>query len=157
MQLIGHWICFNKTLIGDKSVHQLYRLEMNINWTKNQKSTWVRAVALLGLIGVGLSSAFAGPIYSQDAILSDFTSTVSTYATFAGGYTPTTAILSAANYPRVIGHSANPIFVSFANPTAYPVYRLNILKNKGNGITQIAELELWADDVVVPAAALPGR
>lgn len=40
---------------------------------------------------------------------------------------------------------------SFSNPKAYQAYRLNILKNKGNGLTQLAELELWADDAVLPA------
>lgn len=40
---------------------------------------------------------------------------------------------------------------SFENKTAYQAYRLNITKNQGNGLTQLAELELWADDVVVPA------
>ncbi|HEY3322402.1 MAG TPA: BNR-4 repeat-containing protein [Planctomycetota bacterium] len=40
---------------------------------------------------------------------------------------------------------------SFENPTAYQYYRLNITRNNGNGLTQLAELELWADDVVIPA------
>jgi hypothetical protein len=42
---------------------------------------------------------------------------------------------------------------SFENRTAYEYYRLNITKNHGDGLTQVAELELWADDVVVPARA----
>jgi hypothetical protein len=45
---------------------------------------------------------------------------------------------------------------TFENRTAYPYYRLNITRNNGNGLTQLAELELWADDVVLPAAA-PGN
>ena len=72
--------------------------------------------------------ARAGVTYTQDPNLTDFTNGVSNYATFIGGnlnqycfpcipdvgtpeltlssttsYTPTTAILTAANYPRVIG------------------------------------------------------
>jgi hypothetical protein len=39
---------------------------------------------------------------------------------------------------------------TFANRTAYAAYRLNITRNKGNGLTQLAELELWEDDAVVP-------
>lgn len=39
---------------------------------------------------------------------------------------------------------------SFENKTPYQMYRLNILKNNGNGLTQLAELELWEDGVVVP-------
>ncbi len=42
---------------------------------------------------------------------------------------------------------------TFSNSTAYPYYRLNITRNIGNGITQLAELELWADDKVLR----PGR
>lgn len=37
---------------------------------------------------------------------------------------------------------------SFANPTAYQYYRLNVTKNAGNGLTQLAELELWADEAI---------
>ncbi len=29
---------------------------------------------------------------------------------------------------------------------------LNVTRNNGSGLTQLAELELWADDAVVPAA-----
>jgi hypothetical protein len=39
------------------------------------------------------------------------------------------------------------------NRAAYPYCRLNITRNNGNGLTQLAELELWADDVVLPAGA----
>ena len=46
---------------------------------------------------------------------------------------------------------------SFTNRTAYRYYRLNITKNAGNGLTQLAELELWADDVVLPAPAIPPK
>ena len=42
---------------------------------------------------------------------------------------------------------------SIANSKAYPMYRLNVLKNVGNGITQLAELELWADEPVAVGAA----
>jgi hypothetical protein len=44
---------------------------------------------------------------------------------------------------------------SFENRTAYAAYRLNITRNNGGGIMQLAELELWADDVILPAA--PGK
>jgi hypothetical protein len=44
---------------------------------------------------------------------------------------------------------------SFENRTAYPCYRLNITRNNGSGLTQLAELELWADDGILPAA--PGK
>jgi hypothetical protein len=44
---------------------------------------------------------------------------------------------------------------SFENRTVYSCYRLNITRNNGSGLTQVAELELWADDVVLPA--VPGK
>jgi hypothetical protein len=37
------------------------------------------------------------------------------------------------------------------NLTSYQYYRLNITANAGNGITQLAELVLWADGDVLPA------
>ena len=37
------------------------------------------------------------------------------------------------------------------NSTTYQYYRLNITANMGNGITQLAELALWADGAVLPA------
>ena len=58
--------------------------------------------------------------------MSDFTSTISSYATFAGGYTPTTAILLAAGYPRVVGNTGSPIDVSFSTATATIVVFDNI-------------------------------
>ena len=36
------------------------------------------------------------------------------------------------------------------NPTAYSHYRLKITANRGNGITQLAELVLWADGQILP-------
>lgn len=48
------------------------------------------------------------------------------------------------------GRNATNIYC-FENPKAYSSYRLNITRNNGDGITQVAELELWADDVVMPA------
>lgn len=74
------------------------------------------------------------PVYTQDPNLNHFTSTVvaGNYATFIDGllsqfcfpcippsttlpYTPTTAILTAKNYPRVIGRDASPpIVVQFS-------------------------------------------
>lgn len=42
---------------------------------------------------------------------------------------------------------------TFENKTAYQYYRLNISENQGNGLTQLAELELWADGEIVPAIA----
>jgi hypothetical protein len=44
---------------------------------------------------------------------------------------------------------------SFENKTAYPFYRLNITKNQGNGLTQLAELEMWAYGETQKAAAKP--
>jgi hypothetical protein len=41
---------------------------------------------------------------------------------------------------RVLANTYN-----FDNSTAYQYYRLNITANRGNGITQLAELVLWAD------------
>jgi hypothetical protein len=86
--------------------------------------------------GLGLASCLVGPvwagaiIYSQDPTLSDFTSTVTSYGTFIAGfqssigtlststtYTPTTAILLAANYPRVVGNSSNPLIVQLGSAT----------------------------------------
>lgn len=37
------------------------------------------------------------------------------------------------------------------NSTAYQYYRLDVTRNVGNGITQLAELELWADGSVLTA------
>src|ERR1035438_4014162 len=98
---------------------------MSMDMKKTQSRPWARAVALIGLMGGSLSQVYAGSIvYSQDPTLSDFTSTVTSYATFTAAssltspYTPTTAILSAINYPRVIGNTSSPIYVSFSSPTA---------------------------------------
>jgi hypothetical protein len=41
----------------------------------------------------------------------------------------------------------------FANRMAYQSYRLNITRCKGNGLTQLAELELWEEDAPVGSAA----
>ncbi len=91
-----------------------------MNSEKTGTKLWMRAVALIGLVGCGSNQVYAATIYSQDPTLSDFTDTVSSYATFAtlSPYQPTTAILLAANYPRVIGNTSVPINVSFPNPTA---------------------------------------
>jgi hypothetical protein len=58
------------------------------------------------------------PVYTQNPLLSDFTAGVQEYAKFIDGifsgtlpYTPTTDILTAENYPRVIGRDANPPIV----------------------------------------------
>ena len=45
---------------------------------------------------------------------------------------------------RVVTNTYN-----ISNQTKYGYYRLNITKCLGNGITQLGELELWADDVVL--------
>jgi hypothetical protein len=39
------------------------------------------------------------------------------------------------------------------NRTAYAADRLDITRNNGGGILQLAELELWEDDAILPAAA----
>lgn len=39
---------------------------------------------------------------------------------------------------------------TFSNLTAYPYYRLTISGNLGNGITQLAEMVLWADGAILP-------
>lgn len=39
---------------------------------------------------------------------------------------------------------------TFENKTAYSSYRLFITKNQANGLTQLSELELWADGEVLP-------
>lgn len=97
-------------------------------------ASWLRVAALVGVVGGGSTQAFAAQIiYSQDPTLSDFTDTVSTYATFSdGNYTPTTAILLGSNYPRVVGNTSSPIYASFANPTASIVAFDNI-DHLGNG------------------------
>jgi hypothetical protein len=47
-----------------------------------------------------------------------------------------------------------PNSYTFANRTAYQYYRLNITANVGNGITQLAELVLWADgDITLPVTS----
>ena len=45
----------------------------------------------------------------------------------------------------------------FTNQTAYQAYRLNITRNNGNGLTQLAELEFWADGDLMPAAPSAAR
>jgi hypothetical protein len=89
---------------------------MNSKNTRRRLSS--RAGALIGLIAWSFSPIYATTIYSQDPTLSDFTATVTSYATFAGGYQPTTAILLAANYARVVGNSTTPINVSFTAATS---------------------------------------
>ena len=42
---------------------------------------------------------------------------------------------------------------TFPNSIAFEYYRLNITGNRGNGITQVAELVLWADGDVLPEGA----
>lgn len=124
--MIWHQVCFKNTRNRDKSAHQLDQLNMNMIAKKTQNRTWARAVALIGLMGGSLSQVYADSIiYSQDPNLSDFTSTVASYGTFTAAaslpsspYTPTTAILSASNYPRAIGYSSSPIYVSFSSATA---------------------------------------
>ena len=71
--------------------------------------------------------AMANPAYTQDGDLASFTATVQDYATFTNGnmnpamslpYTPTTAILSAPDYPRIIGASAVPVVAQFDAPVS---------------------------------------
>jgi hypothetical protein len=89
-----------------------------MNSKRTQRRLCSLAVALIGLTGCSFSQIYAATIYSQDPTLKDFTDTVTSYATFSTGYLPTTAILLAANYPRVIGTSTSPINVSFLSATA---------------------------------------
>jgi hypothetical protein len=95
---------------------------------------WLKCAAAAVLLGLGLTPyANASTIYANDPTLSDFTSTVSSYGTFISGfdsalgnlststtYTPTTAILLAANYPRVIGGAqiGSPVIVRFGSATS---------------------------------------
>jgi hypothetical protein len=44
-----------------------------------------------------------------------------------------------------------------ANATAYAAYRLLITRNNDNGLTQLAELELWVDGIVPSSAAKPKK
>jgi hypothetical protein len=97
------------------------------------------------------------PSYTQDSNLLDFTNGVTNYGTFIGGnlnqycfpcipnlglpepnlsptltYTPTTAILTAAQYPRVVGTeltsntTLNPIIVQFGAPISNILVFANI-------------------------------
>jgi hypothetical protein len=98
---------------------------------------WLKCAVAAALLGLGLTPyANAGTIYANDPTLSDFTSTVSSssYGTFISGahsalgnlststtYTPTTAILLAANYPRVDGGAMAgniPVIVQFGSATS---------------------------------------
>ena len=85
------------------------------------------------------------PVYIQDPNLNNLISSVSTYGTFidgilqrfcnpfpncipptSGPYTPTTAILTAANYPRVISSDSNPtVYAVVQFPT--PVSQILVL------------------------------
>jgi hypothetical protein len=129
------------------------------------KGLWSRAVALIGLMGCGFTQVYATTIYSHDPTLSDFTSTVSTYATFAGGYQPTTAILLAANYPRVIGNSSSPINVSFSTATAtivvfdnidHPGYGWDVFQYRILGSTDGVTYTLLFDPQAVNEVNNPG-
>ena len=129
---------------------------------------WPRAVAIIGLIGCGLSQAHAGTIYSQDPTLKDFTDTVTSYATFSlpsGDYLPTTAILLAANYPRVIGNSTNPINVSFSSATNtiiafdnidHPGFAWDVFQYKISGSTDGVNYTPLFDPQTVNEANNPG-
>lgn len=96
---------------------------------------WLKCAAAAALLGLGFTPyANATTIYTNDPTLSDFTSTVSSYGTFISGadsalgslstsntYTPTTAILLAANYPRVDGGALAgniPVIVQFGSATS---------------------------------------
>lgn len=74
------------------------------------------------VLGFGPQAMAAQITYSQDSNLTDFTDTITSYGTFSynngSTYTPTTSILLAPEYPRVIGYPAAPVYVSFASPTA---------------------------------------
>ena len=101
--------------------------------TRNTRTRlWLRTAALIGLMGCGFTQVHANTIYSQDATLSHFTSTITEYGTFTSGlysgatqhtlsptstYTPSTSTFATANYPRVIGHINNPVNVSFSSAT----------------------------------------
>lgn len=136
-----------------------------MNTTKIGKSPWFRTVAFTGMMGFGFTNVYASPVYSQDPTLSDFTSTVTSYAAFAGGYQPTTAILLAANYPRVIGTSSSPINVSFSNPTAnivvfdnidHPGYGWDVFQYKILGSIDSIHYTLLFDPQKVNEANNPG-
>jgi hypothetical protein len=90
------------------------------------------------------------PIYSQDTNLNHFTGSVQggDYATFISGYiesrfaftdsslkpyTPTTAILTAPAYPRVIGDGTTPVIVQFTSPVSDIVVFPNLDHVGNNG------------------------
>lgn len=123
-----------------------------MNSSKILQETWPRAVALIGLLGCGVTQVHATPIYSQDPTLSHFTSTVTEYATFAGGYQPTTAILLAANYVRVVGSTGNPVDVSFSTATANIVVFDNI-DHLGYG-WDVFQYKIWGSNDGVTYTAL---
>jgi hypothetical protein len=136
-----------------------------MNSKKNQRKLWPRAVALIGLTSCGFSQVYASTIYSQDPTLSDFTDTVSSYATFSTGYQPTTAILLAANYPRVIGTTSSPLNVSFPNPTAdiiafdnidHPGFAWDVFQYQILGSTDGVTYTLLFDPQTVNEANDPG-
>lgn len=90
-----------------------------------------RSLSLCAAILSGAVAANATIIYTQDTNIADLTNGVTNYATFIRGnqedgttgstslsntvtYTPTTALLNAAGYDRVVGHDASPpVIVKF--------------------------------------------
>jgi predicted secreted protein len=98
--------------------------------TRKTCKLWLRIV-LIWLMGCGFTQSYA-TIYSNDPTLSDFTDTVTEYATFINGGNlfngsniPTSAILNAVNYPRVVVFNGT-IDVSFTSATANIVVFDNI-------------------------------
>ncbi len=89
-------------------------------------------VAVACLLSIGVSHASAATVYSQDSNLADFTSTISTYGTFIQdlsgtiSYTPTNAILLAADYPRKVGTTFRSVDVQFGTATDHIVVFDNI-------------------------------
>src|SRR5579871_718995 len=140
-----------------------------MNSETTQKRLWSRAVALIGLMVCSFSQMYADTTYSQDPTLSDFTSTVTAYATFTGcasgcPYTPTTAILLAAGYPRVIGNTTSPIFASFSTSTNtivafdnidHPGFGWDVFQYKIYGSTNGSSYTLLFDPQAVNEANMP--
>jgi hypothetical protein len=136
-----------------------------MNSKRTQRRFWPRAVALIGLTGCSFSQIYAGTVYSQDPTLQDFTDTVTSYATFSTGYQPTTAILLAANYPRVVGNTSSPINVSFTSPTNtivafdnidHPGYGWDVFQYQILGSTDGTTYTLLFDPQAVNEANNPG-
>ena len=134
----------------------------------------LRAAAVIGLVGLGLPSSYGATTYSHDGTLKDFTDTVSSYATFAGGsfdggsfaggYQPTSSILLAADYPRVIGNLGDPIYVSFAAATAnivvfdnidHPGYAWDVFQYKISGSTDNVHFTELFNPAAVNEANIP--